>query len=298
MNNLRDIRNHLRRVRQIQKVTRAMKMVSAVKLRHSQAALFESRPYLAAVRDTMLRLAGHRELASIGHPFLVKRPVKRTLFLVISTDKGLCGSVNSNLYRLVDKTQKELAVEWPEAKDRLFYLVGRKASDYYRRRQDRIPGFHMVDHMGAAEADALAIAKRLSEMYIRGDVDRIDVFYTKFKSTMQQQSTHERILPVARDAEERAQGAAGGKAAADYIFEPDAAAVLADVATRFIGGQVQRVILESIASEHGARMTMMDQATNNADDMIGQIQLQYNKARQLGITRELADITTGAEAMS
>ena len=322
MNNLREIKGRLSSIRKNQQIMSAMKMVSAVKLRRIQAVVQASRPYAQHIETLVqdwLALAGG---SSLEHPFLLRRPVRRLLWVVISTDRGLCGSLNTNLFRFVQQALRERA----EAKSEVaLLLVGRKASDFFMRAQ--APGSASVSHRsGLAKGEALPPSPRLwrtsrpgekaanfrieqsfplaaapaevivcqvCDLYRQGKVDQVELFYAHSKSTFQQIPAEVPMLPVVPAVCE-----AGGRPKRAWLFEPAPGIIAGDLLLRYLESRMRQILFEEQVSEHSARMIMMDQASKNASDMIDQIQLNYNTLRQGMITRELADITTGMEAMA
>lgn len=297
--NLRDIKLRIRSVRKTQQITRAMKMVAAVKFRHAQARLLGARPYAARIKDLTSRALVQLEAGSGDpgdrHPLMRRRDVRRILLVAVASDKGLCGSFNNNVYRAVQRFLKEQAqapaAGRPEAG---LLLIGRKINDAFKR--FTCPGltFSVFRYVPQAEADYAAIGGQLIDLYQSGRYDRIDAFYTEFKSVMQNRVIHEPLLPLNAAPLKTGEG----PAARESLVEPDLPDILADLLPRFLIARVHQLLMDSEASEQGTRMNMMDQATKNADDLISQLMLNYNKARQWGITRELTDITTGVEAMA
>jgi len=292
--NLRDIKLRIRSVRKTQQITRAMKMVAAVKFRHAQARLLNGRPYAVRIRDLTTRALNQHDPTGDPHILLRRRPVHRLLLVVVASDKGLCGSFNSNVYRAVQRFLREQAAVQAETRPEVgLLLVGRKINDLFKRCHLSGISCSVFRYIPQAEADYAAIGKELIALFSEGRYDRIDAFFTEFKSVMQNRVVHESLLPLCGTAPE-----SGKPQALNMLLEPDLSEILADLLPRFLLSRVLQILRESEASEQGTRMNMMDQATKNADDLISQLMLDFNKARQWGITRELSDITTGAEAMS
>ncbi len=287
MATLRDIRRRIRSVQSTQKITRAMKLVAAAKLRRAQERILEARPYAFKMAELVGSLA--RALGADKHPLLGHRAGERKLFIVITADKGLCGAFNSNVIR----RSLELLRGAPDGAATLM-AVGRKARDFYRRRPWAIRGerLGLLDRLTFAQARDLA--GELMRTYLAGEVDEVWLVFNEFRSVAVQRVVVERILPI----EARGDGEAGGEGpGVEYLYEPDATTILAALLPRHVEVQVFRVLLESSAGEHGARMTAMEAATKNAQEIIGLLTIQYNKARQERITKELLDIVGGAEAL-
>ena len=293
MNNLREIKGRLRSIRKNQQILSAMKMVSAVKLRRIQAIVQESRPYaqrLAALVQTLLDLPEGRALQ---HPLLLRRSVHRILWVVISTDRGLCGSLNTNLFRFVQQALRERAGAMSAV---ALLLIGRRACDFFKHAQAKAADFRIEQAYPLEEAQAEIIVRQVCALYRQGQVDQVDLFYAQCKSTLRQIPAQVPLLPMVPAA--CPPGMAGGLQNYARFFEPSPGTIADDLLPRYLASRVRQILFEEQVSEHSARMIMMDQASKNASDMIGQIQMDYNTLRQGMITRELADITTGVEAMA
>jgi len=282
-----DIRRRIRSVKSTQKVTKAMKMVSAAKLRRAQEAIFAARPFARKMMEVLNRMASRADPGA--HPLLDDRGEGRVLAVVITADKGLCGAFNANIIRTVTR----FLAERPDT-DIQFSLVGRKGRDFFRRREVQV----RTEHVGIFQAlrfeTAREIAADLIEAFTRKDVDRVFLVHNEFKSVIQQPLVIDRILPIERHEirpEEQ-------ESELDYLYEPDPAAIFAEILPRHIEMQVWRALLESAAAEHAARMTAMDAATNNATDLIDRLTLHMNKVRQAAITKEIIEVVSGAGSAS
>ncbi len=287
MATLQDIRRRIRSVQSTQKITRAMKLVAAAKLRRAQERILEARPYAARMAELVGALV--RGLGEDKHPLLVRREGPRKLYVVITADKGLCGAFNSNVVRRA----AELLRGSPEGAAALV-PVGRKARDFFRRRPWPLRGERIgfLDHL--AFGDARALAGELVQAYLGDEVDEVWLVFNEFRSVAVQRVVAARLLPI-----EPPEGVepAGEGPAVDYLYEPDPVTILAALLPRHVEVQLYRALLESAAGEQGARMSAMEAATKNAQEMIGTLTIQYNKARQERITKELLDIVGGAEAL-
>ncbi|HET9794592.1 MAG TPA: ATP synthase F1 subunit gamma [Thermoanaerobaculia bacterium] len=284
MASLIDIRRRLRSVKNIQQITRAMKMVAAAKLRRSQDRVIAARPYAASLRDVLANVSAR--VREARHPLLAERDEKKVLLMVVAGDKGLAGAFNANVNRAVGALLREKS--WEEV---TLLAVGKKAFDFWKRRSIPIrasyPGiFSRLEFRHARE-----IAEILTGLFVSGEIDSAYVVYNEFKSIMAQVVRVERLLPIARTA------MSASEQAIDYLFEPDPAEILARLLPRYLEFAVFKVLLESNASENGARMTAMDSSTKNAGDMIDSLTLTYNRARQARITKELIEIVSGAAAL-
>jgi F-type H+-transporting ATPase subunit gamma len=287
MATLQDIRRRIRSVQSTQKITRAMKLVAAAKLRRAQERILEARPYAFKMAELVGALV--RGLGEDKHPLLVRREGPRRLYVVVTADKGLCGAFNSNVARRA----LELLRGSGEGNAALV-TVGRKARDFFRRRPWALRGerLGLLDRLSFAEVRELA--DELMRTYLEDEVDEVWLVFNEFRSVAVQRVVAERLLPIEPPGGTEA-GADGP--AVDYIYEPDPATILAALLPRHVEVQVFRALLESAAGEHGARMTAMEAASKNAQEMIGLLTIQYNKARQERITKELLDIVGGAEAL-
>lgn len=283
MPNLIDIRRRIRSVKNTQQITKAMKMVAAARLRRSQERVIATRPYSLRLRTIIANLAAK---GAGSHPLLEQRPdVRRTLLVVVSGDKGLCGSFNTNVLRRASRRLKEL----PNAD---VMTLGKKASDYFRRRWPRIRAAHSTLFTRLERSDAEEIAHDITAAFISGEYDAVYVIYNEFKSMISQELRDERLLPLEPPAATSPSGAGE-----DVLYEPNAEAILSELLPRFVTYQVYRMLLESQAAEHAARMTAMESATKNAKQMIERLTLSYNRARQAAITKELIEIVSGANAL-
>ncbi|HEU4437945.1 MAG TPA: ATP synthase F1 subunit gamma [Methylomirabilota bacterium] len=285
MATLRDIRRRIRSVESTQKITRAMKLVAAAKLRRAQERILAARPYAVKMAELLSSLV--RRAEGDAHPLLVRRPPARKRLVVISADKGLCGAFNSNILRAslaFLREQGETSIT--------LVVVGKKARDFYRRRPYQIKSEMLGFFDRLAYSHAQELAGGLMQEYLAGEVDEVHLIYNEFRSVAVQRVTREQLLPI-----EPAEAAGQGEAAGDYIYEPSPEAILAALLPRHVTTQVFRALMESVAGEYGARMTAMEAATKNAKEMIGVLTIQYNKARQERITKELLDIVGGAEAL-
>jgi F-type H+-transporting ATPase subunit gamma len=285
MATLQDIRRRIRSVQSTQKITRAMKLVAAAKFRRAQERLIEARPYAARMGELAGRLT--RGLGEDKHPLLIRRAGARTLYVVITADKGLCGAFNSNVIRRAT----DLLRGGPSGVGLL--AVGRKAREFFVRRAWPLRG----DRVGVLDrltfGHAQELAGDLMGAYLADEVDEVWLVFNEFRSVAVQRTVAERLLPI----EPPGDPATGEGPGVDYLYEPDAATILDALLPRHVEVQVYRALLESSAGEHGARMTAMEAASRNAQELIGQLTIQYNKARQERITKELLDIVGGAEAL-
>ncbi len=285
MATLRDIRRRIRSVQSTQKITRAMKLVAAAKLRRAQERIIGARPYAIKMGDLMSHLVVRAD--TDGHPLLGRRAGGRKRLVIITADRGLCGAFNANILRASLHFLREAG----EA-DLTLVVVGKKARDFYRRRQWVVKSEMLGFFDRLAYSHAQELAGQLMKAYLGEEVDEVHLMYNEFRSVAVQQLKRQQLLPIEPGAHPE-EGAAAG----DYIYEPSPDAILASLLPRHVTTQVFRALMESAAGEHGARMTAMEAATKNATEMIDLLSIQYNKARQERITKELLDIVGGAEAL-
>ncbi len=284
MATLRDIKRRIRSVESTQKITKAMKLVAAAKLRRAQERIIGARPYAQKMGELLGSLVNR--IGDDGHPLLVRRTGGRKRLVVITADKGLCGAFNSNVLRAALNFLREAGNV-----DLTLVVVGKKARDFYRRRQWTVKSEMLGFFDRLAYSHAQELAGGLMADYLAGDTDEVHLIYNEFRSVAVQRVTRRQLLPIEAEA-------AGGEAATgEYIFEPGPDAILASLLPRHVTTQVFRALMESVAGEFGARMTAMEAASKNAKEMIGVLTIQYNKARQERITKELLDIVGGAEAL-
>ena len=285
----KEIRSKISSVKNMQKITSAMEKVAASKIRKAQQQMEASRPYAERIR----RVIGHLAHANpdYKHPFLIERDVKSVGMIIISTDRGLCGGLNSNLFKMVIGEMSKWAADDVDVH---LALVGRKAVTFFRRMGGKVLG--TATNLGDKPSinDLLGSIKIMLDEYESGDIDRLFMMHNEFVSAMSQQPTATTLLPVsAIDLGEESL-----QEHWDYIYEPDAGELLDDVLQRYIESQVYRGAVENFACEMAAKMVAMKSATDNAGEIIDDLQLAYNKARQAAITQEISEIVGGAAAVS
>jgi len=277
---VRDIRRRIRSVRNMEQITKAMKMVSASKLRKAQAKLIASRPYARQLQGVLERLA--QAPVEELHPLLKVRPVQKVVYVLITSDRGLCGGYNANLIRktsgLITAAQQEIKI----------LAVGRKGRDFFRR--GKVEFISEFTGLGDSPSynQAKEIAKEVVRLYVEGEADEVYLLYTEFVTAITQRPSQVKLLPLEQPEEKQGR---------QYIFEPSPEEILTTLLPKYVETQIFRTILEGKASEQGARMTAMSSASDNAKDMIGRLSLAMNKARQAAITTEISEIVSGAAAL-
>ena len=282
MANTIDIRRRIRSVRNTQQITKAMKMVSAAKLRRAQERMFAARPYSAALREVLSSVATRVE--ELRHPLLETREEQKILLLVVSSDKGLAGAFNANVIKAAQNAVRER--NWTALE---VLPIGRKANDFYRRRTIPIRREATQVFQALSLETAREIAKDIIDDFVEERVDAVYVAYNEFKSIIAQTVRVERLLPIDRAWDDV-------QNAVDYIYEPGPEQILSELLPKHIEFQLYRILLESAAAEQGARMSAMEAATKNAKEMIDHLTLTYNRIRQASITKEIIEIVSGAAA--
>jgi F-type H+-transporting ATPase subunit gamma len=284
MATLREIRRRINSIKSTQQITRAMKMVAAAKLRKAQDNIVAARPYAYKIEEMIRHLIS--QLEEIDEPLLAMRSPERMLLVVITSDRGLCGSFNSNIIKrtlrhMEDHKDKEISL----------VCIGRKGYDFFRKRNFNIVEkyiniFNPLEYVTAREITGFLVSQ-----YVKEQTDRIEIIYNEFKNAVQQNVVVEKYLPLSGEEFE------GELKNVDYIYEPDRLVLLNALLPKHLNIQSWRILLESNAAEQGARMTAMENATENAGDLISELTLTYNKARQATITKEISEIVGGAEAL-
>lgn len=293
MPSLKDIRSRIGTTENTKKITQAMKLVSAAKLRRAQHTIVNMRPYAKKLLAVIADIAATER---VRHPLLLceKKKPKSILVVVLTSDRGLCGSFNANINKFADAYYHEHAQSF-ERFDFLF--IGRRGADYFKGQKvavvDRITNLdRTISYKSAAE-----IARRLIGTYTAGEYDEIRLIYNEFKSAIEQKVTCERLLPIDIEKYTQFNAAEAKTFSRDMIFEPKPKQIIDELIAKHFAVQVYRCMAESVAAEHGARMTAMENATKNAGELIRSLKLTYNKLRQASITTELIEITSGAEAL-
>ena len=285
MPSLIDIRRRVRSVRNTQQITKAMKMISAARLRKAQERALAARPYATMLRQMLANVAaaaGQNPDAG-AHPLLAHRPEKKILVAVVTADRGLAGGFNANLLKLAQRFVNE-----HRDTELSFELIGRKGRDYFRKRGGRIAGEYLDMMRTLDVAYSNRIADAIIERFSTGEADAVYLFVNEFKSVMAPTLSETRLLPIEVPA---------SQGAVDYIYEQKPEELLGTLLPRYIRLQIYRALLESVAAEHAARMTAMDAASSNASDVIDKLTLYMNRVRQASITREIIEIVSGAAAL-
>jgi len=280
--NIRDIKRRLRAIDNIQHVTRAMKMVAAARLRRAQNRVWAARPYAHKIAEVVGRLAQSPQAKAI--PLLAPREINKTGYVLITGDRGLAGAYNANLIGMAEECLEQ--EDHPTA----LLAVGGKGTRYFLKRPVEMMGYYEVVDDEPRFSQARELARRLMDLYLEGELDEVKLIYAHFHSALRYEIKVERFLPVAAPALKAA-------AEADYIYEPHPRRLLEAILPRYCEIKIYQALLEAKASEHSARMVAMESATTNAGEVMEQLTLSFNKARQAAITKEIVEITAGAEAL-
>jgi len=294
MATLREVKSRIGGVKKTQKVTKAMKMVAAAKLRRAQGNVVAARPYARSMGSLLRQLAPNLDEAAT--PLLAPREVRSVALVVVTSDRGLCGAFNANVIRAtVSRIEKKYPRALEEQRLRLF-CVGKKGFDYFSKRHYNVSGKYVGVYANLVFPQAQTITREIVEGYLKQEFDKVEVIYNEFTSVARQRIVTDPFLPVQPNTPEG--GLAGEEPMrVDYIYEPSSVEIVNALVPRHLNIQIWKVLLESNAAEQGARMAAMENATENANEMISYLQLVYNKARQASITKELLEVVGGAEAL-
>ena len=274
----KEIKNRIRSMESTKQITKAMEMVAASKLRHAQARVLNSRPYLEILYATITDIVNSN--TDFSSPYLTQREVKKSLYVVIAGDRGLAGGYNSNIFKLITSQM--------EGKDVSVLPIGKKAVDFFRSRKKSIFTEQYNEAEDVSIGDCFSIAKQISKAYLAGEYDEIFVGYTNFVSVLSQTPATLQLLPLLQ------QPGHSQKSGSDILYEPNGEEVFSAIVPEYLGGILYGALCESRAAEQAARRTAMDSATQNAEEMIGELSLKFNQARQAAITQEITEIIAGS----
>ena len=287
---LKEVRNRIKSVQSTQQITKAMKMVSAAKLRRAQDAITQMRPYAKKLQEMLSNIVSNSD-GNVKMDLAVERPIEKVLVIIVTSDRGLCGGYNSNLIKLTKQTINEKYAAQNSAGNVQVLPIGKKGYEHFTK-----GGFKVVDaywdiFTGLSFDKVQAAAKYAMEAFAAKEIDAVDVVYSEFKNAATQRFIAEQFLPVQKVAEVK------GQAKADFIFEPNQAVLIEELMPKILNTQLYKAVLDANASEHGARMTAMDKASDNANELLKSLKISYNRARQAAITTELTEIVSGAAAL-
>jgi F-type H+-transporting ATPase subunit gamma len=291
MASLKEVRTRITSVMSTKQITSAMKMVSASKLRRAQTAILKLRPYSKKLNEILGNLK-----SSVGSSdeavYFAKRKEQKILLIVLTSNRGLCGAFNSNSIKLAVSTIKDHYEAQNMSGNVSLVCIGKKAFEFFNKRKYKIDGNYSSIYDGLTYESSVAISERIMRDFATGVYDKVELIYGEFRNAAMQRLTREQFLPIAETPT-----AAASKNLADYIFEPSKEEIVSELVPRTLKVQFYKALLDSFASEHGARMTAMHKATDNADGLLKELRLTYNKARQASITTEILEIISGANAL-
>lgn len=292
MANLKEVRNRIASVQSTQQITKAMKMVSAAKLKRATNAIIQLRPYATKLKDILGNLSASLEGST--SPFIEEREPKKVLIVAISSNRGLAGAFNMNVIKTTNNLIAEKYAEQLKQGNVSIIAIGKKTQDFYEKRGYNVIGNNNDVYSNLSFENVTKITEAIMAGFLEGKYDRVEVVYNKFKNAAVQILTTEQLLPLPKSEE----AVAEKEVNVDYILEPSQAEIVAELIPKSIKIQLYKAVLDSHASEHGARMTSMDKATENAGDLLKSLKLAYNQARQAAITTELSEIVSGAAALN
>ena len=290
MATLRDIKRRIVGVKNTQQITKAMKMVAAARLRRAQENILNARPYSKKISEVLQHLLSIEK--SFNNSLFTERDVKKIAIVVVTSDRGLCGSFNMNVIRTAEEMVKGDLSGYLTSSSLQMYCVGKKGNDYFTKKDYPVVGSHpgIFSHLKFEFASGLI--KELATKYVNGEIDKVLVVYNEFKSVIQQKTTVEQLFPIKQFESQEPE-----TKQIDYIYEPDKVKIIETLLPKHLNAQMWRVLLDSYAAELGARMTAMDMATENAKELIRSLNLTYNSKRQAAITTEILEIVSGANAL-
>jgi F-type H+-transporting ATPase subunit gamma len=286
MPNIKEVKNRIGSVKSTQQLTKAMKMVAAAKLKKAQDKVTELRPYSNKLNEILSNLSG-----SINNKLFEKREVKNTLIIVVASDKGLCGSFNSNVFKLFNSTAEEKNLK---SHSTIIMPIGKKANDFFKKKNFKIIDEFWTTLNGFSYSDASKIFDYVHTQYINNNIDQVHIIYNEFKNVAVQKSVIEKFLPI----EELSSDDQSSSINNNYLFEPNKSDIANSLIPQTLKTQILKSVFESNASEQGSRMTAMSQATDNAGELLKELKLTYNRTRQAAITKEILEIVGGAEALN
>jgi F-type H+-transporting ATPase subunit gamma len=291
MATLRDIKGRIKGVKSTQQITKAMKMTAAARLRRAQDNIINARPYSKKISEVLQHLLSVEK--NFNDPLFAEREVKRVAVIVVTSDRGLCGSFNMNVIRSAEELINGEYAEFKRQNNLEVYCIGKKGNDYFTKRAYNVVGSHPGIFSRLKFEFASGLIKELTSKYISGEIDKVLVVYNEFKSVIQQNTLQEQLFPIPRFESTAEQSTTS----VDYIYEPDKVKIISALLPKHLNAQMWRVLLDSYAAELGARMTAMDMATENAKELIRTLNITYNKVRQASITTEISEIVSGANAL-
>ena len=287
---LKEVRNRIQSVKSTQQITKAMKMVSAAKLRRAHDAIMQMRPYAQKLQEMLANIVSNAE-GDVSMALTAERPVQKIMVIIITSDRGLCGGYNSNLIKLAKQVIKDKYANIAAKGNAEMLPLGKKGYEHFTKNKFKVIDryWHIFSELNFE--NVTAVAKFTMDAFEKGEVDAVELVYSEFKNAATQKFTVEQFLPVKKSEKKK------GEAKADFIFEPGKNILIKELMPKILSTQLYKAILDAHASEHGARMTAMDKATENAEELLKSLKISYNRARQAAITTELTEIVSGAAAL-
>ena len=296
MANLKEVRNRISSVQSTQQITKAMKMVSAAKLKRATNAIIQLRPYATKLKEILGNLSA--SLEGTSSPFIQEREPNKVLIVAVSSNRGLAGAFNMNVIKTTNNLIAEKYSEQLKKGNVSIVAIGKKTQDFYEKRNYNVIGNNNEVYSNLTFENVTKITEAIMAGFEKGEFDRVEVVYNRFRNAAVQILTTEQLLPLAKTEEATPKVVKGIAANVDYILEPNQEEIVSQLIPKSIKIQLYKAVLDSHASEHGARMTSMDKATENAGDLLKNLKLAYNQARQAAITTELTEIVSGAAALN
>lgn len=286
---LKEVRNRIKSVQSTQQITKAMKMVSAAKLRRAQDAIVQMRPYAKKLQEMLSNIVSNTQVEG-GNSLAVERPVEKVLFIVITSDRGLAGAYNSNVIKLTKQTIREKYSSQAAKGNVTIWNIGKKGYEHFVKNNYKAIDTYKDIFLNLSFEGVQQAAQAAIKAFENKEFDRVEVVYSEFKNAATQRFVTEQFLPIQKTN-------AGGGVKADFIFDPNKEELIAELMPKILNTQLFKAVLDANASEHGARMTAMDKATENANELLRSLKISYNRARQAAITTELTEIVSGAAAL-
>jgi F-type H+-transporting ATPase subunit gamma len=287
---LKEVRNRIKSIQNSQQITKAMKMVSAAKLRRAQDAIIQMRPYAKKLQELLSNIVSSSD-GEVGMSLATERPVEKVLLIVITSDRGLAGAYNANLIKLAKASIKEKYAAQAAKGNVTIWSIGKKGYEHFQKNNFKVSDTYKDIFLHLNFGNVQACAQAAMSGFVNKDFDAVEIVYSEFRNAATQRFTLEKFLPIPKV--EKKAGAANN----DFIFEPAKEELIAELMPKILNTQLYKAVLDSFASEHGARMTAMDKASDNANEMLKSLRLSYNRARQAAITTELTEIVSGAAAL-
>lgn len=287
---LKEVRNRIKSVQSTQQITKAMKMVSAAKLRRAQDAIVQMRPYARKLQELLTNIVSNTEVEG-AHSLAVERPVEKVLLIVITSDRGLAGAYNANVIKLAKQTIKEKYGTQMARRNVTIWSIGKKGYEHFVKNNFAVTDTYKDIFLHLSFEGVQQAAQAAVNAFRRGEFDVVEIVYSEFKNAATQRFVVERFLPIPKTT------GTGTAKRADFIFDPNKEQLIAELMPKILNTQLYKAVLDAHASEHGARMTAMDKATENANELLRSLRISYNRARQAAITTELTEIVSGAAAL-